>query len=222
VSKREQGSVDPDDKARALTLVNVSRETFRRLELFVDLLLVWQRRQNLIGSSTIPTLWTRHVADSLQLLEHAPANAKIWADFGSGAGFPGIAIASALAETPGAKVHLIESVGKKATFLREAVNVTGVPAQVHHLRAENFGDSFGDKVDVVTARAVAPLKTLCEQAFPLIQRGAVGLFPKGQDVDAELTEATKYWTIEATKVPSKTSPEGCIVIVRALKRRKGA
>ena len=222
MSKREQGSVDPDDKARALTLVNVSRETFRRLELFVDLLLVWQRRQNLIGSSTIPTLWTRHVADSLQLLEHAPANAKIWADFGSGAGFPGIAIACALAETPGAKVHLIESVGKKATFLREAVNVTGVPAQIHHLRAENFGDSFGDKVDVVTARAVAPLKTLCEQAFPLIQRGAVGLFPKGQDVDAELTEATKYWTIEATKVPSKTSPEGCIVIVRALKRRKGA
>jgi len=222
VSKHEQGSVDPDDKARALALVNVSRETFRRLELFVDLLLVWQRRQNLIGSSTIPTLWTRHVADSLQLLDHAPENAKIWADFGSGAGFPGIAIACALAETPGAKVHLIESVGKKATFLREAVNVTGVPAQVHHLRAENFGDSFGDKVDVVTARAVAPLKTLCEQAFPLIQRGAVGLFPKGQDVDAELTEATKYWTIEATKVPSKTSPEGCIVIVRGLKRRKGA
>ena len=222
MNKREQGSVDPDDKARALALVNVSRETFRRLELFVDLLLVWQRRQNLIGSSTIPTLWTRHVADSLQLLDHAPANAKIWADFGSGAGFPGIAIACALAETPGAKVHLIESVGKKATFLREAVNVTGVPAQVHHLRAENFGDSFGDKVDVVTARAVAPLKTLCEQAFPLIQRGAVGLFPKGQDVDAELTEATKYWTIEATKVPSKTSPEGCIVIVRGLKRRKAA
>ena len=106
------------------------------------------------------------------------------------------------------------------TFLREAVHVTGVPAQVHHMRAENFGDSYGEKVDVVTARAVAPLKTLCDQAFPLIERGAVGLFPKGQDVDAELTEAAKYWTIEASKVPSKTSPEGCIVLVRGLKPLK--
>jgi len=222
VSKREQGIVDPDDKARALALTNVSRETLARLERFVDLLLEWQKRQNLIGSSTIPNLWTRHVADSLQLIDCAPAAAKIWVDFGSGAGFPGIAIACALADRPGAQVHLVESVGKKANFLREAVNVTGVPAQVHHIRAENFGANYGDKVDVVTARAVAPLKTLCEQAFPLIQRGAVGLFPKGQDVDAELTEATKYWTIEATKVPSKTSPEGCIVIVRGLKRRKAA
>jgi len=217
VNTRGQGAVDPADKARALALTPVSRETLRRLELFVDLLLDWQQRQNLIGPSTIPIIWTRHVADSLQLLEHAPSDAKIWADFGSGGGFPGIPIACALAETPGAQVHLIESVGKKATFLREAVKLTGVPAQVHHLRAENFGDSYGDKVDVVTARAVSPLKTLCDQAFPLIRRGAVGLFPKGQDVDAELTEAAKYWTIKAEKRPSKTSPEGCIVVIRGLK-----
>ena len=219
MSKREQGTVDPADKARALALVTVSRETLRRLELFVDLLLLWQQRQNLIGPSTIPTIWTRHVADSLQLLEIAGEQAKIWVDFGSGGGFPGIPIACALADRPGAQVHLIESVGKKATFLREAVTVTGVPAQVHLIRAEKFGDSFGEKVDVVTARAVAPLKTLCDQAFPLIKRGAVGLFMKGQDVEAELTEAAKYWTIEADKVPSKTSPEGCIVVVRSLTRK---
>ena len=111
--------------------------------------------------------------------------------------------------------------GKKAAFLREAVAATGVPAQVHHMRAEDFPKSHGDSVDVVTARAFAPLKILCELAFPLIARGAVGLFPKGQDVDAELTEAARYWIIEAKKAPSKTSPDGSVVIVTRLSRRKG-
>jgi len=213
---REQGTVDLADKKRALSLTPVSRETEQRLEKFVALLLQWQQNQNLIGSSTIPTIWTRHVADSLQLLELAP-DAKIWLDFGSGAGFPGIPIACALADTPGATVHLVESVGKKAAFLREAINVTGTPAVLHHIRSENFGDSGVDKVDVVTARALAPLKTLCDQAFPWIDRGAIGLFPKGQDVDAELTEAAKYWNIQSSKAPSKTSPEGCIVKITGLK-----
>lgn len=205
-----------DDKARALKLTPVSRETEQRLDQFVALLQQWQQKQNLIGSSTIPTIWTRHVADSLQLLDLAP-EAKIWLDFGSGAGFPGIPIACALADTPGATVHLVESVGKKAAFLREAINVTGVPAVLHHIRSENFGDSGVDKVDVVTARALAPLKTLCDQAFPWIDRGAIGLFPKGQDVDAELTEAAKYWNIQTSKAPSKTSPAGCIVKITGLK-----
>jgi 16S rRNA (guanine527-N7)-methyltransferase len=217
VNTRGQGAVDPADKARALELTPVSRETLQRLELFVDLLLHQQQRQNLIGPSTIPTVWTRHVSDSLQLLDCAPAAAKIWADFGSGAGFPGIPIACVLANRPGAMVHLVESVTKKTNFLREAVKLTGVLAQVHHIRAENFGDSYGENVDVVTARALSPLKTLCNQAFPWIARGAVAVFPKGQDVDAELTEAAKYWTIEASKMPSKTSPQGCIVVIRGLK-----
>jgi 16S rRNA (guanine527-N7)-methyltransferase len=209
------------DKARALALTPVSRETEKRLDLFVEVLLLWQQRQNLIATSTIPQIWTRHVADSLQLVPLAP-DAKIWADFGSGGGFPGIAVACVLAERAGTMVHLVESVGKKVTFLREAVRVNGVSAIVHHARAEDFAKSCAEPVDVVTARAVAPLKTLYEQALPLIARGAIGLFPKGQDVDAELTEAAKYWTIQATKVPSVTSPEGQIVVVRGLAKRKKA
>ena len=184
--------------------------------MFVELLLLWQQKQNLVASSTLPQIWTRHIADSLQLLPLAP-EARVWVDFGSGAGFPGIPIACALADTPGAMVHLIESNGKKAAFLREAVRVTGAPAKVHHMRAEKFGESCAETIDAVTARALSPLKVLCDQAFPLIERGALGVFPKGQDVDAELTEAAKYWTIEASKVPSKTSPEGCIVVIRGLK-----
>jgi 16S rRNA (guanine527-N7)-methyltransferase len=207
------------DKARALALTPVSRETEKRLDSFVALLIESQTKFNLIASSTIPLIWTRHISDSLQLLDHA-ADAKIWADFGSGAGFPGVVIACALAQKPGAQVHLVESVGKKANFLREAVRATGIPAIVHQIRAEKFGDSCGDKVDVVTARAVAPLKTLCDLAFPLIAKGAVGLFNKGQDVDVELTEAAKYWTIAAEKLPSKTSPQGCILKISTLEPRK--
>ncbi|MGH9810320.1 MAG: 16S rRNA (guanine(527)-N(7))-methyltransferase RsmG, partial [Terriglobia bacterium] len=160
---------------------------------------------------------TRHIADSLQLLPLAPG-AKVWADFGSGAGFPGLVIACALAGT-GAVVHLVESVGKKAVFLREAVRVTAVEAYVHHIRAEAFAESCAEHIDVVTARAVAPLKVLCDQAFPLIAKGAIGLFPKGQDVDAELTEAAKYWNITPHLHSSRTGGHGWIVELDRIERR---
>lgn len=204
------------DKAKALKLTPVSRETLGRLETYVDVLLKWQNTTNLIAPSTIPYIWTRHVADSLQLLDLVP-DVRTWVDFGSGGGFPAIPIACALAATPGAHVHLVESNGKKAAFLRESIRITGAPAQVHSERVEKYTQTPVNSVDVVSARALAPLKVLCDQAFPLIERGAIGLFPKGLDVAAELTKAAKYWNIEATTVASKTSPEGCIVIVKSLK-----
>lgn len=216
MSRSGQGPELAADKARALTLTPVSRETLQRLDRYIDLLLQWQAKTNLIAPSTIPQLWTRHVADSLQLLDLAP-DARTWVDFGSGGGFPAIPIACALTGKPGAMVHLVESNGKKAAFLREAIRVTGAPGQVHMDRVEKYTQTPVKSVDVVSARALAPLKVLCDQAFPLIERGAIGLFPKGLDVAAELTEAAKYWNIDATTVASKTSPEGCIVVVKALK-----
>jgi len=214
VSKGGKGALDLSfDKTRALALTPVSRETEERLDRYVQLLLRWQSKINLLSPSTLPELWTRHVADSLQLIPLAP-QARIWADLGSGGGFPGLPIA--LAGEAGTMVHLIESNGKKAAFLREAVRVTGARAVVHHERTEKFGESCVETVDVVTARAVAPLKTLCDQAFPLLRGGAIGVFPKGQDVDVELTHAAKYWRLDVSKVPSKTSPGGSIVVVRSL------
>ena len=216
--KSGQGGLDLEsDKKRALALTPVSRETQERLELFVELLLLWQEQFNLVAESTLPLIWTRHIADSLQLLALAP-DARVWVDFGSGAGFPGIPVACALVGTPGAMVHLVESVGKKANFLREVVSKLGLPAQVHQERAEKFGETCAETVHVVTARAVAPLKVLCDQAFPLIDKGALGLFPKGQDVASELTEAAKYWRLEPSTVPSVTNPASSIVVVRGLKR----
>jgi 16S rRNA (guanine527-N7)-methyltransferase len=207
------------DRDEALKLTPVSDDALARLDKFAALLTDWQRRINLIAPSTLPHLWTRHIADSLQLLPHAPT-ARIWNDLGSGGGFPGMPLACALAQMPGAHVHLVESNGKKAAFLREAVRITGAPATVHAERIENFGDSFAGRADVVTARALAPLKSLCDQAFPFIAKGAVGLFLKGQDVEAELTEAAKYWTVEADLKPSVTSRDGVIVMVRSLKPAK--
>src|ERR1700693_5934511 len=106
-----------DDRSRAFALTPVSRETAARLDRFVALLLKWQEITHLVASSTVPTLWTRHIADSLQLLDLAP-KAEIWVDLGTGGGFPGLVIACALQGTAPRLVHLIESSTKKAAFLR--------------------------------------------------------------------------------------------------------
>jgi 16S rRNA (guanine527-N7)-methyltransferase len=207
------------DRARALALIPVSRETAARLDHYVALLIDWQGRMNLIAASTVPMLWTRHIADSLQLLAILP-QARQWADLGSGAGFPGVPIACALADQSSAEVHLIESNKKKAAFLREAVRVTGAPALVHAERVADFARGFRGRFDVVTARALAPLPELLSIAYPLLKSGAQGLFPKGQDVDAELTNATKCWSIQASFVPSRTDPKSRIVVIRAAKPKR--
>ena len=204
------------DRARALALVPVSRETVARLDRFAALLLDRHGRMNLIAASTVPMLWTRHIADSLQLLAIAP-QARKWADLGSGGGFPGLPIACALAEQNSAEVHLIESNKKKAAFLREAVRVTGAPAVVHAERVADFAQASRGELDAVTARALAPLPELLSIAYPLLKRGALGLFPKGQDVEAELTQATKCWTIQASLVPSRTDPKSRVVVIRETK-----
>src|SRR3979411_1371611 len=129
-SKQTGHPISAPDKAAALTLTPVSRETEARLDRYVDLLLKWQAKTNLVAPSTLPNLWTRHISDSLQLLAIAPS-AKIWADLGSGGGFPGVVLACAMAEIPGANVHLIERNAKKAAFLREALRVTSAHGTVH-------------------------------------------------------------------------------------------
>jgi 16S rRNA (guanine527-N7)-methyltransferase len=208
------------DRRRALALTPVSRETAQRLDMFVDCLLRWQKTTNLIAPATIPEIWTRHIADSLQLLELVP-DANVWIDLGSGAGFPGLAIACALVGRTGAVVHLVESNAKKAAFLREATRLTAAPADVHHVRIEDFASTFAGTADVITARALAPLNDLLGYVHPLMKSGAQALLLKGQDVGFELTESAKYWNIEARLIPSRTAPLSKIVIVSGLESRKG-
>jgi 16S rRNA (guanine527-N7)-methyltransferase len=205
------------DRSTALALTPVSRETEARLDRFIDLLQTWQAKINLVSPTTLPMLWSRHVSDSLQLLTLAPT-AKVWVDFGSGGGFPGMVLACALADTKGAVVHLIERNGKKAAFLREALRVTGAAGVIHLADIEDTVDRLSCPVDCVTARAVAPLNLLISFAEPLIKKGAKALFLKGQDVEVELTEATKYWKLEPHLHSSRTGGHGWIVELDRIER----
>lgn len=217
-SKQTPSPIDPSDKAAALALTPVSRETEVRLERYVGLLLEWQAKTNLVAPSTLPNIWTRHVSDSLQLLDLAPS-AKTWVDLGSGGGFPGVVLACALTETPGANVHLVERNAKKAAFLREAIRVTSAAGAVHLADIGDIVDRVGSRVDCVTARALAPLHQLVGFAEPFVRDGAKALFLKGQDVEAELTDATKYWNIEPRLHSSRTGGHGWIVELDRIERR---
>jgi 16S rRNA (guanine527-N7)-methyltransferase len=205
------------DKRAALKLAPVSHETEARLDLYIALLREWQAKTNLVAPSTLPHLWTRHIADSLQLVDLAPS-AKIWADLGSGGGFPGVVLACAMAGTPGARVHLVERIAKKAAFLREAIRVTTSPGVVHLAEIGDNVDRITGPVDCVTARALAPLHQLIGFAEPLMRKGAKALFLKGQDVEAELTEAAKYWNIQPQLHQSRTG-DGWIVELNSVERR---
>ena len=205
------------DKAAALKLAPVSHETEARLDRYIALLREWQAKTNLVAPSTLPQLWTRHIADSLQLLDLAPS-ANRWADLGSGGGFPGVVLACVMAETPGASVHLVERNAKKAAFLREAIRVTTSSGVVHLAEIGDNVDRITGPVDCVTARALAPLHQLIGFAEPLMRQGAKALFLKGQDVEAELTEAAKYWSIQPQLHPSRTG-DGWIVELDAADRR---
>lgn len=193
------------DRDAALKLVSVSRETLDRIEAFLELLRLWQARTNLIAPSTLSHLWTRHVADSLQLLKLAP-QAATWIDIGSGGGFPGILLACALADRADAQVHLVERNGKKAAFLREALRVSGGVGQVYQGDFSDCAKSLPVVIDVVTARAVAPLDQLIRLAGPWLSHGTKALFMKGQDVAEELNSATIYWDFAVKQHPSLTGP----------------
>jgi 16S rRNA (guanine527-N7)-methyltransferase len=224
VKQRPKAQSVPDplasssDKAEALKLTPVSRETELRFEQYLDLLREWQAKTNLVAPSTLPHLWTRHVADSLQLLTIAP-DAMTWVDLGSGGGFPGVVLACALAEKSGAVVHLVERNSKKAAFLREALRITSAPGIVHAAGIEDVVETIQGPIDCVTARALAPLHRLIGFAEPLVKRGAKALFLKGQDVESELTEATRYWNIEPLLHSSRTGGKGWIVELHQIERR---
>ena len=206
------------DKAAALALTPVSRETVERLDRYVRLLEEWQAKTNLVAPSTLPQLWTRHIADSLQLLA-LKSDGKVWLDLGSGGGFPGVVLACALAETPAAQIHLVERNAKKAAFLREAIRVTGAPGVVHLSEIGDIVEKWTGRVDCVTARALAPLHQLIGFVEPLVNKGTTALFLKGQDVEAELTESTKYWNIRHKLHSSRTGGQGWIVEIEQIERR---
>jgi 16S rRNA (guanine527-N7)-methyltransferase len=192
--------------------LNVSQETLDRLETHRLLLAEWSERMNLVGPKELELFWPRHALDSAQVVRLAPG-ARRWVDLGSGAGFPGLVVAAMLADVPGASVHLVESTGKKAAFLRAVAEAAALPVQVFNQRIEDFGAGEGP-YDVVTARALAPLPRLMAYAKPILASGAQGLFHKGADLDAELSaakEALQGGGFRADVLESLSDPRGRIV-----------
>lgn len=201
------------DRERVLAAYDVSRETIAGLDLYVAQLRRWQPIKNLVGPGTLAEVWSRHVADALQLLALAP-EARTWLDLGSGAGIPGLILAIAGAARD-IQVDLIESNARKGAFLTETARLTGANARVRTARVEAvIADYVG--TDVVCARALAPLDRLLDWTAPLLKTGTVGLFPKGRDVRAELTRAAARWTVRHDLVPSRTDADARIVRITAL------
>jgi len=185
------------------------------LERFRVMLAEKNEVMNLVGPASLPDFWSRHAWDSAQLLKLAP-EARAWADLGAGAGLPGLVLSIFGKGVVGFHVDLVESMTKRCKFLSEVVAELELPATVHNARAENLDLT----VEIVTARACAPLHRLLRYAQPYLQSGATGLFLKGQDVVSEMREAARYWEYEADVVPSKSDGRGRIVRVRRLGRAR--
>jgi 16S rRNA (guanine527-N7)-methyltransferase len=200
----------------------VPRETIHRLTRYAELLAHWQARTNLVAPSTLPTLWSRHFADSAQLTTLAP-KARLWLDLGSGAGFPGLVIAMLQAGTPDFRMHLVESNRKKCAFLAEVARETKAPVEIHAMRIEELAETSRKlKPDLVSARALAPLPHLFALASPFFGDRTRGLFLKGREAEAEVEAARQDWEFTSRLVPSVTAANSHIVEVTGLRPRAGA
>jgi 16S rRNA (guanine527-N7)-methyltransferase len=185
----------------------VSRETLEKLSCYASLLSKWQKAINLVSNASIPHMWERHIFDSYQILKFAPDTKGTWIDFGSGAGFPALVVAM----ISDYEVHVVESDQRKCQFMREVSRETSTPITVHNTRIEQL-EPF--KADVISARALASLDNLLKLTGSFATENTRFLFLKGQDVDAELTNAAKYWNMISIKHQSLSSNEGCILEIR--------
>jgi 16S rRNA (guanine527-N7)-methyltransferase len=211
--------VTEDGPAALAGVIDVSRETLSKLELYGDLIRRWNVVENLVSPDDLPLLWRRHIADSAQLPPLVPS-ARRWVDIGSGAGFPGMVIA--LTAPPGTAVALIESNRRKCAFLRQAIRQTGAPAIVHQGRAEVVLADWAAPVDCITARAVAPLDHLLALAEPVLLTGTPALFQKGRGFQREMEEAVLAFDFDLIQHRSRIDPDGVILEVRNVHRKEAS
>lgn len=196
--------------------LDVSRETFQTLQDYRALLLKWTRRINLISRSTEETVWDRHILDSAQLFPMIEPRARIWLDFGSGAGLPSIVLAILSREhRPDAEIHMFESDERKSVFLLTAIRELRLRATVHTARIEAV-EAF--PADLITARALAPVNRLLALASPFCHAGTHLLFLKGARLESELTVARRDWHIEAKQAPSHTDTDGRVLWIRKFRK----
>jgi 16S rRNA (guanine527-N7)-methyltransferase len=204
------------ERSEFLEKIDVSHETAEKLDRYAELLTEWNQKFNLIAKSTLPHIWQRHFLDSAQLAQFIPKTAKTLIDFGSGAGFPGLVL-SIMNAAP--NIHLVESTGKKANFLRTVIDELHLKASVHQCRIEDLKNM---KADIITARAAAPLAELLKLSMSLIKKETLCLFLKGRNADSELTESEKCWKFDCEKIASLSDDSGNVLIIRNQKPKNAA
>ncbi len=201
-------------------LSDVSRERLSDIAHWYEQLQRWNGRINLVSPKALDDFWRRHALDSWQITAYLPNKPVKVLDFGSGAGFPGLAIAIYLKHHPtfaaGSHVTLVESAGKKANFLKTMVRELQLPVSVWADRAEKLPTA---DYDVITARAFAPMPKLLSYAHRFWAKDSLGMFLKGQTVQQELTEAAKSWTYQLRTLPSLSDDSGHIVLMQDLAAR---
>ncbi|QGM97067.1 16S rRNA (guanine(527)-N(7))-methyltransferase RsmG [Methylocystis parvus] len=201
-----------DNRAAALEIVPALATIERELGIYEGLLRRWQAKINLVAPNTLNEIWVRHFADSAQALEAAP-NATLWADFGSGAGFPGLVTALLLKREESARVHLIESDQRKAAFLRAVSRETGAPVEVHAERIEKALPPLASQIQAISARALAPLDRLVELAREPLEKGVKGVFLKGEEWRDELTAAERVSNFKFETIQSRTHPRARLIVI---------
>lgn len=198
----------------------LTSDTMACLERYVALAEKWTRHINLVSRATETQIWQRHIADSAQLWSLVPASAQVFADLGSGAGFPGLVLAIlARQQRPGTRHVLVESDQRKAAFLREAIRETGAHVQVICERIERLP---GLKAEVVTARALAALPDLLTLAMPHLAPEGVAIFPKGAGYRAEVEQAQANWVFDLAAFPSQTDPDARLLRLTRIARKSGS
>jgi 16S rRNA (guanine527-N7)-methyltransferase len=206
----------PDATVRLLLGLNVSRETEAELRAFLALVEKWNAAINLIARSTLAEAWGRHVLDSVQVFPLAPQSVKRWADFGSGAGFPGVVVAILSKQLrPDCETFLIESDLRKATFLREVVRTLSLKATV---LSERIDETAPLGCDVVSARALAPLDKLLPLALRHLTPNGTALFLKGRTYQQEIAEAQKTYRFRVEKIGSEVDAESAVLRLQGIEK----
>ena len=187
-----------------MRFIEIRTRLFYCWQSFVDILQHWQTSFNLIGSSTTSDIWRRHILDSAQVFQYLTKPGRLY-DLGSGAGFPGIVLA--ILGYP--EVKLIESNGKKCTFLREACRSLPLNIGIIQSRIEEFKPPI--RANYITSRALAPLEKLLLYSVPLLMPDGKCMFLKGKNAETELTQALKNWSMKLHRHSSLSDADGVIL-----------
>ena len=175
--------IESEAEARAFVAARCDDRAMRKFERLIVLLREENTRQNLVAARSLDEVWLRHIADSVQLLDHAGSERSVWLDLGTGAGFPGIALVIA---RPDQHFHLIESRKRRIEWLASVkADLELENCTIHGARLEHV-ESF--EADCITARAFAPLPRLLDLSARFSTKETRWILPKGrsaaQEVDA--------------------------------------